>query len=121
MSGFRFLLDENVNPALRDALHRQMPELIVWIIGDPAAPPYGAADPDILRWCEDHNFSMITNNRASMPLHLSEHLAEGRHVPGIFILNPGRSIGAIVEEIMLVCGASKSEEYRDRLIYLPIT
>ena len=28
MSRFRFLLDENVIPGLREALHQQMPELV---------------------------------------------------------------------------------------------
>lgn len=120
MSRFRFLLDENVIPSLREALHRQMPELVVWIVGDPAAPGRGTSDPEILRWCEVNNFSLITNNRASMPVHLRDHLDVGQHVPGIFILNPNRSIGDTVVELALICGASAPDEYRDLLVFLPM-
>ncbi len=120
MSRFRFLLDENVIPNLREALHRQMPELVVWIVGDPAAPGRGTSDPEILRWCEVNNFSLITNNRASMPVHLRDHLDVGQHVPGIFILNPNRSIGDTVVELALICGASAPDEYRDLLVFLPM-
>jgi hypothetical protein len=28
----------------------------------------------------------VTNNRKSKPRHLADHLAGGRHVPGIFVL-----------------------------------
>ena len=121
MSSLRFLLDENVDPRLRAALHRRMPELVVWVVGDPAAPDRGTLDPEILHWCEVNNFSLITNNRASMPVHLRDHLDAWQHVPGIFILHPNMSIGDTVDELALVCGASESDEYRDLLIYLPIT
>ncbi len=56
-----------------------------------------------------------------MPVHLRDHLDAGHHVPGLFILNPNMSIGDTVDELALVCGASESDEYRDLLIYLPIT
>ncbi|MDM8525395.1 hypothetical protein QUF80_18670, partial [Desulfococcaceae bacterium HSG8] len=29
---------------------------------------------DILLWCETDNFSLVTNNRKTMPGHLKEHL-----------------------------------------------
>ena len=98
-----------------------MPELFVWVIGDPAAPARGISDPEILRWCEVNSFSLITNNRASMPLHLRDHLDVGQHVPGVFILNPNMTIGETVDAFALICGASEPDEYRDLLIYLPIT
>ena len=121
MSAFHFLLDENVDPRLRAALHRQIPELIIWIVGDPAAPERGTLDPEILHWCAVNGFSLITKNRASMPVHLGDHLDAGEHVPGIFILQPGMSIGDTVKELALICGASEPVEYRNLLIYLPIT
>ncbi|MBS1253700.1 MAG: hypothetical protein MAG451_02753 [Anaerolineales bacterium] len=43
-----YLLDENVDPALRTAIHHQWPDVAVWIIGDPSAPKRGTPDPDIL-------------------------------------------------------------------------
>jgi hypothetical protein len=71
-------------------------------------------------WCEDNFFILVTNNRKSMPQHLQDHLAQGRHVPGIFELNPNMSIGETIEELLLIWGASEAEEYQDQLIYLPL-
>jgi hypothetical protein len=89
----KYLLDEHVNPRLKAAIHQHDPEIVVWCIGDPGAPPHGTLDPDILIWCEEKGYSLVTDNRNSMPSHLRDHLAEGRHMPGIFILNARMSMG----------------------------
>lgn len=121
MSEIKYLLDENVNTKLRKALHRQWPEIVVWIVGDPGAPQKGTSDPDILLWCEAYGFSLVTNNRTSMPQHLQDHLACGRQSPGIFILNPDMTIGEIAQELALIWGASDSNEYRNLLNFLPVS
>ena len=120
MSERRYLLDEHVNPRLKAAIHQHNPEIVVWRIGDPGAPPYRTLDPDILCWCEVNGFSLVTDNRKSMPVHLREHLAEGRHVPGIFILNDNMSMGQTAEELAIIHGAAAPDEYTDMIIFLPI-
>ncbi|MCI0523631.1 MAG: DUF5615 family PIN-like protein [Acidobacteria bacterium] len=121
MSEIKYLLDEHVNPRLRKALKRSAPDIVVWRVGDPGAPQLSAPDPEILLWCEERGFSLVTNNRESMPVHLQKHLAEGRHVPGIFTLNPNLTIGETAEELVLIWGASEAEEYADQLNYLPLS
>ena len=120
MSEIRYLLDENVNPAFRTALLRHSPAMTVWRVGDPGVPPSGTLDPDILDWCEENRFILVTNNRKSMPEHLGDHLAGGRHIPGIFELNPDMSIRETVEELVLIQEASTMDEYQDIILYLPI-
>ncbi|MBC8449542.1 MAG: DUF5615 family PIN-like protein [Chloroflexi bacterium] len=117
----QYLLDENVDPTLKTALHQQWPEMAVWRIGDPGAPPHGALDPDILLWCENNDFSLVTNNRASMPIHLRDHLLAGRHVPGIFILHNKMSLGETVDELALIWLATEPDEYTDLISFLPVS
>jgi hypothetical protein len=121
MSRIRYLLDENVDPLFRGELLKREPDLIVWRVGDPVAPPSGATDPEILQWCQENTFVLVTNNRKSMPQHLQDHLAKGQHVPGILELNPQMSIGDTIEELFLIWGASDADEYLDTLIYLPLS
>ena len=121
MSTIRFLLDENVDPDLRKALNSQWPDIEVWVMGDPGAPSLQTRDPDILLWCEAHNFTLITKNRKSIPGHLKDHLAAGRHVPGIFTLRGKMTIGQMATMLALIWGASEPDEYVDRLIYLRAT
>ena len=76
---------------------------------------------DILVWCEEHDFMLVTNNRRSMPRHLSDHLAAGRHIPGILVINVSMSMGDTIDELILIARASADEEYQDLIVYLPIT
>jgi hypothetical protein len=83
----KYLLDENVNPVYKIQLRRVRPNLTIWSVGEPTTPTKGTLDPEILLWCEEYDFILVTNNRTSMPVHLAEHLAQDRHIAGIFILN----------------------------------
>jgi hypothetical protein len=116
-----YLLDEHIPPVYRAQLLRAEPGLTVWAIGDPGTPPLGSLDQQILAWCEEHGFLLVTNNRKSMPRHLAEHLAQGRHIPGILVISLEAGIGQIVAELALIAGASQADEYQDMMLYLPIT
>jgi hypothetical protein len=56
-----------------------------------------------------------------MPPHLQDHLAQGRKVPGILVLNPKMGVGETIEELLLIWGASEGEEYADRIAFLPVS
>lgn len=111
----KYLLDENVAPIYKVQLLQLNPELIVFIVGEPDVPPTGTLDPEILCWCEENNFILVTNNRTSMPVHLAEHIARDRHIPGILILDPDGGIGNNLEELLLIAEYSFEDEYQDQI------
>jgi hypothetical protein len=117
----RYLIDENLSPAYAEQLRRRDSDLEVYAVGEPGAPPKGTPDPDILCWCEEHSCLLVTNNRASMPGHLAAHLARGRHIRGILVFGPDRSMAEMLEELLLIAGASAEDEYQDRIEYLPVS
>jgi len=121
MNEIRYLLDENVNPRLRKSLEQANPDTTVWLVGDPGAPGHGTLDAEILVWCEANFFVLVTNNRASMPVHLQDHASAGRQMPGIFILNPSMNIKDTRDELLLIYSVSEPTEYINRIIYLPIS
>ena len=55
-----------------------------------------------------------------MPQHLSDHLSAGHHVPGIFTINLEVPMGKIIDELLLIAGASDEDEYIDEIKYLPL-
>jgi hypothetical protein len=120
VSTIRFLLDENVHPLYRTELLKRERTMVVWRVGMVGVPPRGTPDPEILNWCEKHAFILVTNNRASMPPHLTEHLAQGRHIPGILVLNDKMSINETLEELLLIWAVSTANEYADKMLYLPL-
>jgi hypothetical protein len=83
-----FLLDEHVNRAIQRQLRRLDPDIDVLAIGDPEAPRSGTSDPDILVWLETNGYILVTENRNTLPGHLTDHYASGRHVPGILWIRP---------------------------------
>ncbi len=119
MSPIRYLVDEDTPHAIRDGLLRRQPEIEIRVVGGEMAPPLGTPDPGILCWLESEGYILISRNRSTMPQHLREHLAAGRHVPGIFLLRPRPSIGRIIDDLLLIWGAAYSEEYRDMITYIP--
>lgn len=116
----KYLMDENVDPTYINQLRRLKPDLFVLAVGELTAPLRGTLDPEILCWCEEHEFILVTNNRKSMPVHLNDHLAQGHHIPGIFILNAKLSVGENLEELILIADASFEDEYQDRIDFLPL-
>lgn len=116
-----FLLDEHVTPALGDAIRRSVPGLRLHVVGRGDAPHRGAPDPTLLVWIEQHNCFLVTNDRATLPTHLANHVAAGRHVPGVLVL-PTRflSWGQVLDDLTLVCLAAVPDELMDRLVYLPL-
>ena len=118
----KYLLDEHIPAEYRTQLLHHEPQLTVWMVGDAGAPPKGTPDTDILRWCEQNDFALVTNNRKSMPNHLAGHLeAGGGHVPGVFIINLDIRMRLVLEQLILIAGASYEDEYLDRIVYVPLS
>jgi hypothetical protein len=113
-------MDENVDIIYLNQIRRRNPNIVVRAVGSIAAPEKGTLDPEILKWCETKQFVLVTNNRKSMPLHLSDHLAAGRHIPGIITLSRTMSIGEIIEELIFLAEASLEEDFLDQIKHMPI-
>ncbi len=120
MSTVCFLLDEHVPLIIQAQLEQREPGIRVYAIGEGIAPPKGVPDPDILCWIETHGCILVTNNRATMPVYLQAHMAQYRHVPGIVQLPWRMNVSAIVDDLLLIWGASLPGEFQDQIVYLPL-
>lgn len=120
MSDVKYLLDEHVDPRLQRGLVRHWPDLAVLCIGDPGAPPKGTPDPDILDWCELHGYVLVTNNRASMPVHLNDHVAAGKRCAGIIMLNPNLVMGDTINQLAAIWIDTTPEDHVNMTRYLSI-
>ncbi len=117
----KYLIDENDNSVYPQQLRRREPEIIVRVVGEPDTPKLGTLDAEILIWCEVMGFILVTDNRASMPVHLIAHFRQNRHVPGIFILNQDLSVGDNLLELIVIAKGSFDNEYENQIIHLPLT
>src|ERR1043166_3909650 len=118
-----FLGDENLPGRFFRASARHNaggnPHIDLIRVGDVADLPLGSSDFVILQWIETNGRILLTLDERSMPEHLSQHLAAGRHVPGIFSIHPTARMPDVVEYLVLVANASEESEWRDQLRYIP--
>jgi Domain of unknown function (DUF5615) len=77
-----FLFDEHLPKWWRHVITQLNPGILVRYLGEPGTPSLQTPDEQILEWCEAFDAILVTNNRNTMPTHLLDHLAAGRHVPG---------------------------------------
>ncbi len=120
MSDIRFLFDENMPHAVSDQLIRREPAIQLLSVGIVPAPELGTLDPEILIWLEAEQYHLVTRNRRSMPVHLEDHLASGRHVPGILTVRPRASMGQVIDDLLLIWTLAEPGEHRDQIVHLPL-
>jgi hypothetical protein len=113
----RYLIDEQVLSLVRQ-LRRHMPDLFVVGVGDPGAPARGTDDRGVLAWCEQHDSVLVTDDRRTMRRHFDDHLASGRHSPGVLVLHPGMTTGEALELLSLAVAVVDPERLRDRYLFL---
>ncbi|MEC4983939.1 MAG: DUF5615 family PIN-like protein [Oscillatoria sp. PMC 1068.18] len=116
----QYLIDENLPPLYQEQLRRYLPQTTVLMVGDPDAPAKGTLDPEILLWCEQNNFILLTNNRRSMPVHLTEHLEQNHQSPGIFVLRKKFTIGEIINNLVFIAEAGDESDYQNRITHIPL-
>jgi Domain of unknown function (DUF5615) len=109
----RFLLDEHLSPVIKESA------MDIICIGDIGVPPKGTLDPAILLWIEQSGHILVTNNRSSMPNHVADHLMAGSDYPGILLIGNQVTIGELVNELLLIWGASEAEEYYNTTKHIP--
>lgn len=118
-----FLLDENVPARLWRAIQRHNSSsretLDVMRGGEPADLPLSADDAAILLWAEREDRILVTEDKQTLAGHLERHLQSGRHSPGVFMIRPGTRVGELLDFLVLAAYASQSEEWRDRVVFIP--
>jgi len=113
------LLDEHIAPAIQQQLRQRDPAIEILIIGDNNAPARGTLDPGILLWIEQNGYILVTRDRNSMQLHLVNHYATDRHIPGILWLRSSAQFGEIIETLFMIWFASNADEYVDCMFSIP--
>lgn len=111
-----FLMDENMPHAVRNQLLRLEPAIEIACVGDDEAPPIGTPDPEILTWIDDNHHCLVSRNRRTMPGHLADHIADGHHVPGIFLIKRDHSLGKVIDDLLLIWHAVDENEFRDCIV-----
>jgi hypothetical protein len=79
----------------------------------------GVSDPELLKRAARDNRILVSHDRRTMLNHFRNHLAAGKHSPGLIIVAQGTAIGSIIEGIILFWAATDSQDWRDQAYHLP--
>jgi hypothetical protein len=80
----------------------------------------GTPDRDVLAWAAAENRVLITNDRKTVIGFAYQRVAAGEPVPDVIATTNEQSIGAAIEDILLVAEYMPEEEVRNQgAIFLP--
>lgn len=111
----QYLFDENLDPRFVKVLARHYPVINALRIGDENAPPLGTKDPDLLRYLQKAQRTLVTDNRKSMPGHVAEYVSNGGHHWEIFMISKAASYKRIVDTLAIYWEVSEAEEWVDQI------
>lgn len=122
MTRISFLLDEHMPGYVGDAMIELEPSVDVVQVGvDPATPPKGTLDTDVLKYAEANGLALVTFDKNTMIDDMYGHLEAGGHTWGVFLFPNGNqlSAGVIADSLIFIWAATEAEEWIDKLEYLP--
>jgi hypothetical protein len=79
-----------------------------------------ALDPLILAWAASHARIVITHDRNTMTRYAYDRVQAGLPMPGVFVIRNKPPLRLMIEEILLVAGASSQDEWANQVVFLPL-
>jgi predicted nuclease of predicted toxin-antitoxin system len=114
----RFVADEHIARALIVGLRRAFEEIDIVRVHDVGLRTMD--DVTILQWAADNGRALITHDIRTMPDFAHQRVAATRLMPGVFVVPTTMAIGAVIDELSAVAAASESDEWTNRVVYLPL-
>ena len=119
----RYVLDEHLRGPIFHAIlrHNRLGTYPIDAtrVGDPADLPRGVLDPALLEWAEREQRILVCDDRRTMATHLADHVASGRHSPGVFIVRLHTTIPEVVTFLRDAAYASEPDEWENQIRYIP--
>jgi hypothetical protein len=112
------LADENLDGDILRGLQRRQPALDILRTQDVGLT--SADDSAILEWAAQHGRVLLTQDVKTMPGFAYERVRSGQAVIGVVIVPQSLSLGAAIEEILVVVQVVGIDELRDKVLYLPL-
>ena len=114
----RFLADENFNNRIVLGLRRRDESIDIALVQEVGLRT--ADDPTVLAWAADADRVLLTHDIATIPDYAHERVSAGLTMPGVLVVRSVLSIAPVIEEVLLIAGASEPEEWKDSVRYLPL-
>ena len=114
----RFLADEDLRHGVVLAVRRLEPLLQIITVQDPTLR--ASTDADILEFAASQGWLVLSHDVNTMRAAAERRVASGLPMSDLFLIPQSRSTTAAAESLQLIWSASMLEEWRDRVVYLPL-
>lgn len=118
MSAPRFLADEDLRFEIVSAVRRLEPALLFETVLE--AGIGGASDIEVLIHAHRAGLIAVSHDVNTMKGLAERRIREGLGISGLFLVPQRRRTRDAAESLVLVWSASQAEEWRDRIVYLPL-
>jgi Domain of unknown function (DUF5615) len=113
----RFLADADFNHKIAVGLRRREPSVDLLSAHDGGV--VGLPDPDVISVAAESGRILVSHDRKTMPGHFAR-FRETRSSSGIIIVAQDLDIGLAIDDLLLIWATTDSEEWLDRLGFVPV-
>lgn len=116
----RFLSDENFNRLIVTGLLDVRPQMDILTVRD--AGMLHTPDPLVLEYASERDRILLSHDVRTMPQHFADFYtgsARDKHSPGVILIPQKTPVGVAIQWLLEIWEASRHDEWRDRLTYLP--
>jgi predicted nuclease of predicted toxin-antitoxin system len=114
----RFLADANLNHGIVRGCRRREPAIDFLSANE--AGLAGVPDPNVLAMAAEQDRILVSHDQKTMLRHFADFLQARGSTPGLIVVPQYLPIGRAVEELLLIWGASDAEEWRNRIVTIPL-
>jgi hypothetical protein len=80
---------------------------------------FALKDPEVLRLSAEDRRILVSQDRRTMPVHFIQYIGSANS-SGVILIREKVSIAVAIEELILVWAASETEEWINRLVWIPL-
>lgn len=113
----RFLADNDLNDSILAGILRREPSVTFVRVRDVGLG--GATDDDVLAYAHRMSLCVVSHDVNTMPAAAFRVTASGRSFPGLFVIRQSTPLRTAIDNLVLVWSASRQEEWRDLVVFLP--
>jgi hypothetical protein len=114
----RFVADEDLDNRVLRGLLRRKSSIDIIRIQDTSMS--GENDASILAWASQEHRVLVTHDISTMARFALERINSGNSIAGIIEVPQSLSIGAAIEDILIIEECCSAEEFENQILYLPL-
>ena len=80
----------------------------------------GVPDPEVLALAAEQDRILVSHDFQTMPRHFGDFLQARGSSPGVLLVPQYLPIGDAIEELVLIWAATDAEEWKDRILRIPL-